>query len=104
MTVSTILAGKGREVITIEPTASLNDAVRLLTDNRIGAAVILGAAAPVPHRANAAAAVLSGKRVDETVAAQAARAALDGATPLAKNAYKLPLFEALVRRAILRAA
>ncbi len=43
MTVSTILAGKGREVITIEPTASLNDAVRLLTDNRIGAAVILGA-------------------------------------------------------------
>jgi CBS domain-containing protein len=43
MTVSTILAGKGREVITIEPAASLNDAVRLLTDNRIGAAVILGA-------------------------------------------------------------
>jgi xanthine dehydrogenase YagS FAD-binding subunit len=34
----------------------------------------------------------------------AARAALDGATPLTKNAYKLPLFEALVRRAILLAA
>jgi len=35
--------------------------------------------------------------------AQAARAALDGATPLAKNAYKLPLFETLIRRAILQA-
>jgi len=68
------------------------------------AAIILGAAAPVPHRAKAAAAVLTGRRIDETIVAQAARAALDGATPLAKNAYKLPLFEALVRRAILKAA
>lgn len=43
MTVSTILAGKGREVVTIEPTATLNDAVRILTDHRIGAALVLGA-------------------------------------------------------------
>jgi CBS domain-containing protein len=43
MTVSTILAGKGREVVTIEPTATLNNAVRILTDNRIGAALVLGA-------------------------------------------------------------
>lgn len=67
------------------------------------AAVILGAAAPVPHRARSAEAVLTGKRVDENIAAQAARAALDGATPLSKNAYKLPLFETLVRRTILKA-
>jgi hypothetical protein len=31
------------------------------------------------------------------------RAALDGATPLSGNAYKLSLFETLVRRAILKA-
>jgi xanthine dehydrogenase YagS FAD-binding subunit len=68
------------------------------------AAVILGAAAPVPHRAKAAEAALRGRRVDENAAGEAGRAALDGATPLAKNAYKLPLFEALVRRAILAAA
>jgi xanthine dehydrogenase YagS FAD-binding subunit len=37
-------------------------------------------------------------------AAEAGRAALAGATPLTKNAYKLPLFETLVRRAILKAA
>jgi len=43
MTVSTILADKGREVVTIEPNASLGDAVELLAANRIGAALILGA-------------------------------------------------------------
>jgi xanthine dehydrogenase YagS FAD-binding subunit len=48
--------------------------------------------------------VLVGKRVDEAVATQAAHAALDGARPLSRNAYKLPLFETLVRRALLKAA
>jgi len=43
MTVRTILAGKGRDVITIEPTASLHAAARLLSENRIGAALVLGA-------------------------------------------------------------
>ena len=43
MTVSTILARKGREVVTIEPNASLASAVRLLAENRIGAALILRA-------------------------------------------------------------
>ncbi len=43
MTVSTILAGKGREVFTIEPNASLAAAVRLLAEKCIGAALILGA-------------------------------------------------------------
>ena len=66
------------------------------------AAIVLGAAAPVPHRAKTAEAALVGQRIDESTAARAARAALDGATPLAKNAYKLPLFEALVRRAIIQ--
>ena len=43
MTVSTILAEKGREVVTIEPGATLAEAARLLADKRIGAALILGA-------------------------------------------------------------
>lgn len=67
------------------------------------AAIILGAAAPVPHRAKTAEAALAGKKIDDNVAAEAGRAALDGATPLSKNAYKLPLFATLVRRAILKA-
>jgi CBS domain-containing protein len=43
MTVSTILAQKGREVVTIEPGASLADAAQLLAEKRIGAALIVGA-------------------------------------------------------------
>ncbi len=43
MTVSIILAGKGRDVVTIEPGATLADAVKLLAEKRIGAVVILGA-------------------------------------------------------------
>ena len=69
-----------------------------------GAAIILGAAAPVPHRAKLAENILIGRRVDDAKAREAAHAALDGATPLTKNAYKLPLFETLVRRTILKAA
>src|ERR1019366_4277070 len=71
--------------------------------NCTSAAVILCAAAPVPHRAHAAEAVLIGKRIDDGKARQAALAALEGATPLGNNAYKLPLFETLVRRAVLAA-
>ena len=43
MTLSIILANKGRDVVAIEPNASLAEAVRLLAEKRIGAALILGA-------------------------------------------------------------
>jgi CBS domain-containing protein len=43
MTVSLILAGKGRDVVTIEPNATLGVAVELLAEKRIGAVLILGA-------------------------------------------------------------
>ena len=43
MTVATILAAKGRDVMTIEPSASLAAAARLLAEKRIGAVLILGA-------------------------------------------------------------
>ncbi|MGO9006783.1 MAG: FAD binding domain-containing protein [Beijerinckiaceae bacterium] len=86
------------------PLADVAVMLDLAPDGRCkSAAVILGAAAPVPHRATTAASVLIGKRIDEDVAREAGHAALDGAMPLAKNAYKLPLFETLVRRTILKA-
>ncbi len=68
------------------------------------ASVILGAAAPTPYRARSAEAMLIGQRVDEAVANNAARAALEDATPLSMNRYKFPLFETLIRRALLQAA
>ena len=67
------------------------------------ASVVLGAAAPVPHRAKAAEQALAGKRITGDMAHDAARAALAGASPLSQNAYKLPIFEALVRRTVLSA-
>ena len=66
--------------------------------------IVLGAAAPVPRRAREAEDALRGKRVDATTARDAARAALRGATPLAMNHYKLPIFEAIITRTILAAA
>ena len=43
MTVQTILSRKGRNVVTIEPTATLQAAIAALAEHRIGAVVVLGA-------------------------------------------------------------
>jgi CBS domain-containing protein len=43
MTVSTVLAEKGRDIVTIEPGASLAAAAKLLAEKRIGAVLVLGA-------------------------------------------------------------
>jgi len=67
-------------------------------------AVVLGAAAPVPWRAAAAERVLASNPINEDTARAAARAALQGATPLRNNSYKLPIFETVIRRTILTAA
>ena len=43
MTVKTVLSTKGSDVITIGPTATLDEAIGVLTRHRIGALVVLGA-------------------------------------------------------------
>ena len=67
------------------------------------AALVLGAAAPVPWRARAAEAVLVGSSVDAASADRAARAAVADARPLAENAHKVHLLGVALRRAILGA-
>jgi CBS domain-containing protein len=42
MNVSTILSAKGSNVITIEPTATLDTAIKMLAESKIGALVVLG--------------------------------------------------------------
>jgi CBS domain-containing protein len=42
MTVKAILSDKGRGVVTIEPTATLDDALTILSKHNIGALVVLG--------------------------------------------------------------
>jgi|SRR6516225_894950 CBS domain-containing protein len=43
MTISKILAEKGRKIVSIEPAATLQSAATLLAEKRIGAVLILGA-------------------------------------------------------------
>jgi xanthine dehydrogenase YagS FAD-binding subunit len=66
-----------------------------------GARVALSGAAPVPWRAHAVEQAIVGKRLTPEVAARAGEAAVDGATPLKRNGYKVPLFRNLVREALL---
>jgi len=68
------------------------------------AAVVLGAVAPTPHRAIEAEKALLGKRIDEDPAREAAaRLCRANAIPLQGNGDKVPLFETLVRRAVIGA-
>jgi xanthine dehydrogenase YagS FAD-binding subunit len=78
-------------------------AVLRLDGRRIAhARVTLGGVATVPWRAREAENLLHGADVDadETLFERAAAAALEGATPLAHNAYKVPIARTLVRRAL----
>lgn len=67
------------------------------------AVIVIGAAAPVPLKLETASQVLTGKIVNEESATVAAEASMKGASPLAKNGYKVPLFKAIIKRAILKA-
>jgi xanthine dehydrogenase YagS FAD-binding subunit len=68
------------------------------------ARVVMGHVAPVPWRSSEAERVLEGKSISEDVARAAADAALQSATPLSHNAYKVQLAKVAVKRAILKAA
>jgi xanthine dehydrogenase YagS FAD-binding subunit len=72
-------------------------------DSVASAKIVLGWVAPTPRRAVASEEILVGRRLDEHSAAEAAHAAVEAATPLAKNAYKVDVLRAVVRRTILAA-
>jgi xanthine dehydrogenase YagS FAD-binding subunit len=63
---------------------------------------VLGGVAPVPWRVPKAEAALVGQAINNDVLMNVAKVALEGAEPLAKNAYKVPLTQTLVRRALAR--
>ncbi|MGE3278104.1 MAG: xanthine dehydrogenase family protein subunit M [Vicinamibacterales bacterium] len=68
------------------------------------ARVVMGAVAPVPWRAPSAERQLVGRALTGAVAAEAAAAAVEGATPLSGNAYKVQIARTAVKRALLKAA
>ncbi|MFN2579042.1 MAG: xanthine dehydrogenase family protein subunit M [Pyrinomonadaceae bacterium] len=71
---------------------------KVVTDARI----VLGGVAPIPWRVAKAEAALVGKTMDADLLSNVAKIALQGAAPLAKNSYKIPLTQTLVRRALAR--
>ena len=79
-------------------------ALRMDGDRVRRAGVVLGGVAPVPWRVAAVEELLAGRQVSEPLAAEAGRLAVDGAQPLSKNRYKIPLVENLVRRTLLSLA
>ena len=68
------------------------------------ARIVLGGVAPIPWRVPKAEAILVGKVISDETAAKAAIMALEGAAPLAKNGYKIPLTQTLIRRALAKVA
>ena len=63
--------------------------------------IVLGGVAPSPWRATDAEDVIKGKHLDEKVAEDAAEAAVRNAKPLSKNAYKIEITKALIKRTLL---
>ena len=100
---STYLKFKERESLDFA-LSSVAAAVELGADKRVRQArIVLGGVAPVPWRVPKAEEFLKGKALDADALAGAARLALEGAEPLSQNAYKVPLTQTLVRRALAKA-
>lgn len=68
------------------------------------ARIVLGGVAPVPWRVEAAEQMLVDQRVTPELAARVGEAAVAGARPLSKNAYKVPLTRGVVERTVLTLA
>lgn len=97
---STYLKFKERESLDFA-LASVAAAVQLAPDRTVrDARIVLGGVAPIPWRVPAAEKFLAGKELKPDVLAEAAKIALADAKPLEKNAYKVPLAQTLVRRAL----
>ncbi len=86
--------------------AVVSAAVVLEMDGEIcrTARIVLGGVAPIPWRVPAAERLLADQRVTPELADSVGIASIEGARPLAKNAYKVPLTRRVVERAVLAAA
>lgn len=100
---STYLKFKERESLDFAM-ASVAVALQMQGGTVRDARIVLGGVAPIPWRVPEAEKFVTGKTLTKEVLEQAGKIALQGATPLAKNAYKVPLTQTLVRRALAKAA
>ncbi|MGA2591951.1 MAG: xanthine dehydrogenase family protein subunit M [Bryobacteraceae bacterium] len=86
------------------PLATASVVLNMLGDSVASARIVLGHVAPTPWSATQADRVLAGKAITTATAGEAAREALEGATPLSQNRYKVQLARVAVKRALLAAA
>jgi len=97
---STYLKFKERESLDFA-IAAVAAVIELAPNKTIRTArLVLGGVASIPWRVPNAEKYLVGKTLSEATLAGAAAQALDGAQPLSQNGYKVPLTQALVRRAL----
>jgi xanthine dehydrogenase YagS FAD-binding subunit len=64
------------------------------------ARVVLGGVAPIPWRLPEVEKLLAGQRITPALAARAAETSVQGARPLAKNGYKIPLTKGVIERTL----
>ena len=86
--------------------AVVSIAVVLDMDKQVcrSARIVLGGVAPIPWRLPKVEAMLAGQRITPELAAKAGEGAVEGAGPLAKNKYKVPLTKNVVKRTLLSLA
>jgi xanthine dehydrogenase YagS FAD-binding subunit len=85
------------------PLAMASVAISMQGQNVRAARIVMGAVAPVPWRSTPAETALTGKRLTEQVAMEAADAAVATAKPMSGNAYKVQIARTAVKRAIMKA-
>ena len=83
------------------PLAEVAVALQIEAGKCKAASIVLGAAAPIPWRARKAEQALLGNAITDETARAAGRAAVEGAQPLAKNGYKIPMFQVAVARTVM---
>lgn len=86
------------------PLATASVALTMKGAQVASARIVMGHVGPTPVVASQAAKLLAGKAINESVAEQAAKAAVAGAKPLSQNAYKVQLARVAIKRALLAAA
>jgi xanthine dehydrogenase YagS FAD-binding subunit len=86
------------------PLATASVAVKMNGTRVSTARIVLGHVAPTPWDAADAGKMLAGKAITPEVAEAAGKAAVEGASPLSQNGYKVQLTRVAVKRALLDAA
>lgn len=86
------------------PLVAASVALKMKGNSIASARIVLGHVGPTPIVAKEAESLLAGKTLNEDLATQAGKAAVNDAKPLSENGYKVQLTRVAVKRALMAAA